>query len=175
MSELVIEALSQYADAFHERIPAERHNRFVQIVTLRETKSHAIFTTGGKTLDMERLQAGVLDTRPMDRVLMYKRKQIAPERRNGKALLRSLGLLTEVAIGTDRSGKDITRDRAGCQIMGKSCGYCPDCILYGYAATTGAGSQKSRVFCDSAYTVRGRAQIMRDIKGLVGRPGREGR
>jgi len=164
MSEQLTRVLSEYADAFHERIPAERHNRFVQIVTLRETKSHAIFTTEGKTLDMERLQAGVLATRPMDRVLMYKRKQIAPERRNGKALLRSTGLLTEVVIGQDRAGKSITRNRAECQIMGKSCGYCPDCILYGYAATTGTGSQKSRVFSDSGFTVRSRSQIMRDIK-----------
>jgi CRISPR-associated protein Csc2 len=161
--EQLICLLNPYARWFHEHIPAERHERYAQIVLLRETKSHAIFTTTGRMLDAERLQAGADHTHPVDRVVMYKRKQIAPERRKGRALLRDLGILTDVVIGTDSRGKPKTKQRSDCQLMGNSCGYCPDCILYGYAATTGAGSQKSRVLTDSGFLVRDRFQTMRDI------------
>jgi len=155
--------LSPYARWFHEDIPAEPHGRFVEFALLRETKSHAVFTTTGRMLDAERLQAGAEHTHLVNRVIMYKRKQIAPERRKGKALLRDRGVLTDVMIGTDKQRKPITKKRSDCQLMGNSCGYCPDCILYGYAATTGAGSQKSRVLTDSGFLVRDSSQTMRDI------------
>ncbi|MEI6045096.1 MAG: type I-D CRISPR-associated protein Cas7/Csc2 [Chloroflexota bacterium] len=183
MTEQFTELLNQYRDAFHTQIPRYRQNRYAQIVVLRETKSHAIFTTEGRTLDVERLQAGNTNTTAIDRVVMYKRKQVAPERRTGKALLRDLGILKEVeALSKDKGGKpkkpigegeDLNKDKGGkskktirmdCQIMGGSCGMCPDCILYGYAATTGTGSQKARVLTDSGFVVRSEPQVMRDIK-----------
>jgi CRISPR-associated protein Csc2 len=160
--EQLTKILGQYKDAFHEQIPRYRHNRYVQIVTLRETKSHAIFTTEGRTLDVERLQAGIKTREQIDRVVMYKRKQIAPERRTGKALLRDLNIL----VDTDTGKKDNTKKqkRSECQIMGASCGRCPDCILYGYAAVKDAGSQRARVLTDSGFVVRHIPQVMRDIK-----------
>jgi CRISPR-associated protein Csc2 len=134
----------------------------VQIVVLRETKSHAIFTTEGQTLDVERLQAGITTRKQIDRVVMYKRKQIAPERRTGKALLRDMGIMNDTPTGkNDKSNK---QKRSECQIMGGSCGTCPDCILYGYAATTGTGSQRARVLTDSGFVVRGIPQVMRNMK-----------
>ncbi|HYU71818.1 MAG TPA: type I-D CRISPR-associated protein Cas7/Csc2 [Ktedonobacteraceae bacterium] len=154
--------LNQYANAFHEQIPRYRQNRYVQIVVLRETKSHAIFTTEGETLDVERLQAGITTRRQIDRVVMYKRKQIAPERRTGKALLRDLGILQRAGEGKKEKGKGVKQ--AECQIMGASCGQCPDCILYGYAATKDAGSQRARVLTDSGFVVRDIPQVMRNIK-----------
>src|SRR3954451_13167993 len=81
MLEQVIKMFDQYKDVFHKQIPRYRQNRYIQIVVLRETKSHAIFTTEGQTLDVERLQAGITRPEQIDRVVMYKRKQIAPERR----------------------------------------------------------------------------------------------
>jgi CRISPR-associated protein Csc2 len=153
-----LNTLNQYASAFHEHIPYYRQNRYVQIVVLRETKSHAIFTTEGQTLDVERLQAGITQRKQLDRVVMYKRKQIAPERRTGKALMRDLNILQDISKG----GKPIERSK--CQIMGNSCGHCPDCILYGYAATTGNGSQRARVLTDSGFVVRDIQQVMRTIK-----------
>lgn len=152
--------LNQYANAFHEQIPRYRQNRYVQIVVLRETKSHAIFTTEGETLDVERLQAGITTRKQIDRVVMYKRKQIAPERRAGKALLRDLGILQRAGEGKKERGTKQTE----CQIMGASCGQCPDCILYGYAATKDAGSQRARVLTDSGFVVRDIPQVMRNIK-----------
>src|SRR5260370_42004894 len=93
MLEQLTTLLNDYQGAFHQQVPRYRESRYVQIVGLRETKSHAIFTTEGQTLDVERLQAGLLSRRQIDRVVMYKRKQIAPERRAGKALMRDLGIL----------------------------------------------------------------------------------
>ena len=54
MLEQLSSVLSQHKNAFHEQIPRYRQNRYMQIVVLRETKSHAIFTTEGQTLDVER-------------------------------------------------------------------------------------------------------------------------
>src|SRR5579872_2427631 len=162
MLEQLTRVLSQHKTAFHEQIPRYRQNRYVQIVVLRETKSHAIFTTEGQTLDVERLQAGIANRKQIDRVVMYKRKQIAPERRTGKALLRDLGILGDANGVSGKKEKKISP--AECQIMGGSCGSCPDCILYGFAATTGTGSQRARVLTDSGFVVRGISQVMRDIK-----------
>jgi len=162
MLEKLTTILNQYTNTFHQEIPRYRQNRYVQIVVLRETKSHAIFTTEGQTLDVERLQAGLVNRRQIDRVVMYKRKQIAPERRTGKALMRDLGILEELN-GQIKIEKNQVKP-SDCQIMGGSCGYCPDCILYGYAATTGAGSQRARVLTDSGFVVRDELQVMRNVK-----------
>src|SRR2546429_2437347 len=161
MLEQLPRILSQYNNAFHEQIPRYRQNRYAQIVLLRETKSHAIFTTEGQTLDVERLQAGIANRKLIDRVVMYKRKQIAPERRTGKALLRDLDILNDAGSKKDKVSKT---KRSECQIMGASCGACPDCILYGFAATTGTGSQRARVLTDSGFVVRDIPQVMRSIK-----------
>jgi CRISPR-associated protein Csc2 len=158
MIEQLSSILNLYKNAFHEQIPRYRKNRYIQIVVLRETKSHAIFTTEGQTLDVERLQAGMTERKQIDRVVMYKRKQIAPERRTGKALLRDLGILTEITVNKKKI------ERNTCQIMGNSCGYCPDCILYGFAATKDAGSQRARILTDSGFVVRDIPQVMRNIK-----------
>src|SRR6266480_3670231 len=163
MPEQLTRVLSQYGNAFHQQIPRYRQNRYVQIVVLRETKSHAIFTTEGQTLDVERLQAGITTRRQIDRVVMYKRKQIAPERRTGKALQRDLGILNDIVV-KDKRGNNIILKRADCQIMGNSCGHCPDCILYGYAATKDTGSQRARVLTDSGFIVRDITLMMRNIK-----------
>lgn len=165
MLDQLASVLSEHTNAFHEQIPRYRRNRYIQIVVLRETKSHAIFTTEGQTLDVERLQGGISNRKQVDRVVMYKRKQVAPERRTGKALLRDLGILTDIVIGKDKkNGRNVILKRSECQIMGNSCGHCPDCILYGYAATKDTGSQRARVLTDSGFVVRDIPQVMRNIK-----------
>ncbi len=151
-----------YKGFLSENIPAYRQGRYVQIVVLRETKSHAIFTTEGGTLDVEVLQAGIKATQPLDRILMYKRKQIAPERRTGRALSRSFGYGPEQDIKDDKGKIKIAKGE--CEIMGKACGECADCVLYGFAATTGTNSQKARVLTDSGFVIRSQDQVMRDIK-----------
>src|SRR5947209_20090014 len=74
-------------------IPRLRQGKMIQIVLLRETRSYAIFTTEGAVLDTERLQAGVRVRDSLSRVVMFKRKQIAAERRRGKELLREYGVV----------------------------------------------------------------------------------
>lgn len=171
MTDQLTQILSRHQDGFHPHIPRYRQNRYVQIVVLRETKSHAIFTTEGPTLDVERLQAGLATPAQIDRVVMYKRKQVAPERRTGKALQRDLGILTDLVVqaperrrgGATKEPKERTIKRSECQVMGNSCGHCADCILYGFAATKGNASQRARVLTDSGFVVRSLSQIMRNI------------
>ncbi|MCS6859649.1 MAG: type I-D CRISPR-associated protein Cas7/Csc2 [Abditibacteriales bacterium] len=157
-----ITVLGNYSKWFHPAIPKFRQGKYVQVVVLRETKSHAIFTTEGQTLDVEHLQAGVKIKRPIDRIVMYKRKQIAPERRTGKALMRQFGMSPSHDV-KDNKGKVVVA-KGECQLMGNACGVCPDCILYGFAATAGTGSQRARVLTDSGFVVREQSQVMRDIK-----------
>lgn len=171
MNDQLTQILSRHQDGFHPHIPPYRQNRFVQIVVLRETKSHAIFTTEGPTLDVERLQAGLTTQMQIDRVVMYKRKQVAPERRTGKALQRDLGILTDLVVqaserrrgAATREVRETVNKRSECQVMGHSCGCCADCILYGFAATKGNASQRARVLTDSGFVVRSLSQIMRNI------------
>jgi CRISPR-associated protein Csc2 len=161
-----IKVLTVYGDSFQPAIPRMRQGKHVQILVLRETKSYAVFTTEGQTLDVEHVQGGIQRTNPVDRVVMYKRKQVAPERRKGKETMRALGVTPaqDEKIGRDtKSKRDIVR-KGDCQIMGNACGVCADCILYGFAATMGTASQRARVLTDSAFSIREQSQIMRDIK-----------
>lgn len=159
-------SLTKYQRYFHESIPVFRQNKYIQIVVLRETKSHAIFTTEGDTLDTEILQAGYSSknaTQKLDRVVMFKRKQIASERRTGKALLRQFGL---VAIGDDNENKKSKQEQKveSCYLMDGMCGECPDCTLYGFAAVKGESSQKSRVLTDSSFSLRSYSKIQKMVK-----------
>lgn len=152
-------SLTNYERYFHKSIPTFRQNKYIQILLLRETKSHAIFTTEGDSLDTEILQAGYNPhnaTKNLDRVVMFKRKQIAPERRTGKALLRQFGLVGEK---DEKNAKP-----KACYLMEGMCGECPDCVLYGFAAVQGEGSQKSRLLTDSAFSLRSYTQIQKVIK-----------
>jgi len=136
----------RFQEGFVEEIPATPNDNYVNIIVLRETKSHTVFTTEGSNLDVERVRRGYDSSGFMDRILMYKRKQIAPERRKGKALLRKYFALEE-----------------DCYLMDGMCAKCPDCILYGYAAG-GADSQESRILTDSGFTIRGFEELEENIK-----------
>jgi len=159
-----IDVLKKYAHHFQPQIPRFREGKFIHIIVLRETKSHAIFTTEGQNLHVERLPAGIKNPEHIERVIMYKRKQIAPERRTGKALLRQFKLCPSQDI-KDADGKMLVPE-GGCEIVRQACGVCPDCILYGYVITASkrAGSQRARVLTDSGFVVRSLDQVMRNIK-----------
>jgi CRISPR-associated protein Csc2 len=137
--------IEKHKDRFVPNIPSLPQGKFVSIVILRETKDTAIFTTEGDMLDVEKVPAGLQDLTPVDRAVMFKRKQVAPERRTGKALLRSAGVFP-LTIGD--------REIDGCHLLDGLCGACPDCLLYGYAAVVGEGARRSRVLTDSAFTVQ---------------------
>ncbi|MGB9872362.1 MAG: type I-D CRISPR-associated protein Cas7/Csc2, partial [Anaerolineae bacterium] len=83
---MTLKTLQPYANYFVPAIPRTPTNRYASIILLRETKSYAIFTTeGGEQQDVEQVPAGLSHPEPTTRLVMFKRKQVAPERRTGKA------------------------------------------------------------------------------------------
>jgi CRISPR-associated protein Csc2 len=159
-----VAVLKKYSHHFQTRIPKFREGKYIQIIVLRETKSHAVFTTEGQVLHSEKMPAGIEDNTPIQRAVMYKRKQVAPERRTGKTLLRHFGLCPSQDI-KDKDG-NLVVPKGECQITGHACGVCPDCILYGFVVTSSgrSGSQRARVLTDSGFVVRDLSRVTRDIK-----------
>ena len=180
-----IEALNEYGGFFAPEIPRTPAGRFASVVLLRETKSYAIFTTeGGEQQDTERTQAGLRHAEPIDRLVMFKRKQVAPERRTGKALMRQYGVfphavvrkdgaVVEVVYGAEAIAAAQARYKGknekvepveDCYLTAQLCTHCPDCLTYGYAAVEGEGARKARVMTDSCFSVRPYPFIQKGIK-----------
>ena len=174
-----IAELERYERHFSSALPKTPMGRFASIILLRETKSYAIFTTeGGEQQDVEQTQAGLTSSERVnriDRLVMFKRKQVAPERRTGKALLRQYGTFPyaivtggsrspSVVYGADeiakvqeemKSRKDSKVEvQEDCYLIAGMCAHCVDCLVYGYAAVEGQGARKARVLTDSCFSVR---------------------
>jgi CRISPR-associated protein Csc2 len=172
-----ISELEKHAQYFSPALPKTPTGRFASILLLRETKSYAIFTTeGGEQQDIEQTQSGLASRERIDRLVMFKRKQVAPERRTGKALLRQYGVFPYATVTeSDRvlrvvyGAEDIARaqeevkDRRGvkvdppyedCYLIAGMCAHCVDCLTYGFAAVEGQGARKARVLTDSCFSVR---------------------
>ncbi|MGB9888936.1 MAG: type I-D CRISPR-associated protein Cas7/Csc2, partial [Anaerolineae bacterium] len=131
---MTLKTLQPYANYFVPAIPRTPTNRYASIILLRETKSYAIFTTeGGEQQDVEQVPAGLSHPEPTTRLVMFKRKQVAPERRTGKALLRQYGIFP-YAI---KDGKVVYGDEAlkeknhydDCYLTEGLCTHCPDCLI----------------------------------------------
>lgn len=127
---------------FHTELPPRPMGKYAHIVMLRVTEGYALFQTDGE-LNRVRVAAGTLDTNPMTRITLFKRKQTTPERLNGRELLRSYGIL---------SASEDEKDPDSCIYNVKSCRKCPDCITYGFAIGDG-GSEKSKVYSDTAFSL----------------------
>ncbi len=176
--------LQKYAKYFVSEPPKTPMGKYASILVLRETKSYAIFTTeGGQQQDIERTKAGLNNSNPVDRLVMFKRKQVAPERRTGKALMRQYsvfpyGLVKKenkfqsVAYGENaiaeaeakKKDKVNIKSYSDCYLTAGLCGHCTDCMTYGYAAIEGEGSRSSRIITDSCFTVRPYALIQKGLK-----------
>jgi CRISPR-associated protein Csc2 len=183
---MTLESLQKYTPLFVSAIPRTPTARYASVILLRETKSYAIFTTeGGEQQDVEQTQAGLVHPESTSRLVMFKRKQVAPERRTGKALLRQYGIfpyailskngeVQTVAYGDQEiaqaeaqaKGKDSKLDGPyqDCYLTAGLCSHCPDCLTYGYAAIEGEGARKARVMTDTCFTVRPYEIIQRQIK-----------
>jgi CRISPR-associated protein Csc2 len=153
-----IQRLEKYAARFSESIPTKPTGKFASMILLRETKSYSIFTTeSGEQQDTESTQAGLKNPERLDRLVMFKRKQVAPERRTGKALLRQYGAFPLKVPGQKEPIED-------CYLIAGMCTHCVDCLVYGFAAIEGEGARKSRVYTDSCFSVRPYPLIQRKIK-----------
>jgi len=166
---MTLEALQKYEHLFVPAIPRTPTARYASVVLLRETKSYAIFTTeGGEQQDVEQIPAGLVHPEPTSRLVMFKRKQVAPERRTGKALLRQYGVFPyAIQDGQVLYGEEAVQVKGyydDCYLTAGLCSHCPDCLTYGYAAIEGEGARKARVMTDTCFTVRPYEIIQKQVK-----------
>jgi len=136
----------KYLQKEYKRLP---EGLYVSLVLVRKTESETIFRTEGSGEDLvkETVSGGLLHTRPVTRVMMSKRKQVAVERRTGRELLRKHGLL----LKGQKGGECLLNTNTPCE-------QCIDCHLYGFAVG-GSGAHRSRVISDDAYSIGSVAQI----------------
>ncbi|MEM9218448.1 MAG: type I-D CRISPR-associated protein Cas7/Csc2 [Cyanobacteria bacterium P01_F01_bin.150] len=148
-----IEKLTPYLASTYENFPK---GRFIGLVVLRTTLSETIFRTEGTGEPMcrEFVQAGTkVDRRIIERLVMTKRKQVAPERRRGREFLRAYDLLHTV---TKKQEENI------CSLNTNApCEMCIDCFLYGFAAG-GGGAQKSRIWTEDAFSLLSANELLGD-------------
>src|SRR5579883_2324492 len=142
-----IQKLSAVLAQTYENFPK---GRFITLVVLRTTQSETIFRTegSGEPMCSEFVQAGINDETIIQRLVMTKRKQIAPERRYGREFLRAHELLYT------------SKDGTLCSLNTNSpCEYCVDCFLYGFAAG-GGGAQKSRIWTEDAFSILPATEVL---------------
>ncbi|MCC9078141.1 type I-D CRISPR-associated protein Cas7/Csc2 [Litorilinea aerophila] len=166
---MILSTLEKYSKNFVPTIPRTPTNRYASIILLRETKSYAIFTTeGGEQQDVEQTPAGLSHPEPTTRLVMFKRKQVAPERRMGKALLRQYGIFPyaiqngQVVFGEEALA--IKEHYEDCYLTEGLCTHCPDCLIYGYAAVEGEGARKARLMTDTCFSVRPYELVQKQVK-----------
>ena len=145
-----IETLHPFLAPSYENFPK---GRTIGVVVLRTTQSETIFRTEGTGEPMcsEYVQAGVQDTESVPRLVMTKRKQVAPERRKGREFLRS----HELFYTAPKTNKVCSLN------TNAPCEMCVDCFLYGFAAG-GEGAQKSRVWTEDAFSILSATELIGD-------------
>ncbi|MDB9435717.1 type I-D CRISPR-associated protein Cas7/Csc2 [Dolichospermum lemmermannii CS-548] len=145
-----IQKLSPVLATTYENFPK---GRFITLIVLRTTHSETIFRTegSGESMCNEFVQVGVNNDNIIQRLVMTKRKQVAPERRYGREHLRAHELLyTNV------------KDSSICSLNTNApCEMCVDCFLYGFAAG-GGGAQKSRIWTEDAFSILSATDVVGD-------------
>lgn len=147
-----IEKLAPFFAPTYENFPK---GRTISLVVLRTSLSELILRTEGTGEPMcrEFVTAGLTeDTRKqvVQRLVMTKRKQVAPERRKGREFLRAQDLLKQ------------SKDGVPCALNTNApCEMCIDCFLYGFAAG-GGGAQKSRIWTEDAFSLLSAADTISD-------------
>lgn len=145
------ERYRQYIQKEYKRLP---EGYYISVVLMRKTESETIFRTEGSAeeLTKEIVSAGVAHQKPMTRIMMSKRKQVAVERRTGRELLRKHDLLGKI------NDKRTNKEKPCMLNTNAPCEQCIDCYLYGFGAG-GEGAHKSRVMTDDAYSLDSASQI----------------
>ncbi len=131
---------------FHQSFPRLASGHYVHFFVVRHSQSFPVFQTDG-ALNTALTQAGLnsaeeKSNQMIKRLVMFKRKQVTPERLAGRQLLRSLGFT------------GVVEDEPNyCEYNGqKTCKRCPDCILYGFAIGN-KGAERSKVYSDSTFSL----------------------
>lgn len=121
-------------------------NNYTTLLVLRELQSHAVFTTNGQDADIATVRvSGDGVSVEYSPGLMFMRKQTGSDRRYGKSMQRDL-------IEHECTMK-----------VNEMCQTCPECVLYGSAASESedqAVSVTSRVMYDTAYTIRDASAVI---------------
>ena len=128
---------------FLNQIPKAPTGHYAHLIIVRETESFPVFQTDG-TLNIAKVSAGLHSDNSLIRLAMFKRKQSSPERLTGRELLHRVNIIQN----EDSSGDHY------CDYNETFCGTCPDCVYYGFAIGD-AGSEKSKVYVDTAYSITG--------------------
>ncbi len=137
---------------FQTTFPRLASGKYVHFLMVRHSQSFPVFQTDG-VLNTARTQAGLQTQGTISRLVMFKRKQVTPERLSGRELLRSLGLTS-----ANKEEKE-----KFCEYNGEnSCKKCPDCIIYGFAIGD-SGSERSKVYSDSAFSLSSYEQSHRSF------------
>ena len=130
-------------NSFLDQIPKAPTGHYAHLIVVRETESFPVFQTDG-TLNIAKVRAGLQSDNSLIRLAMFKRKQSSPERLTGRELLRRVN----ITQNEDSTGDDY------CDYNEKFCTTCPDCVYYGFAIGD-SGSEKSKVYVDTAYSITG--------------------
>lgn len=140
-----------------------RQNRYTHLLLLREVTSPARFTTDGETANTTNILIGdpEEETHPIRAVDLFYRKQPGAERRTAKRLQRDL--LGDV-------DEDCAEDRMHPNEMKQNT---PESVLFGSAAGDEGISQRSRVYYNTAYTLRDATVVLR--QNVQNAPGDETR
>ncbi len=153
------EYFKNFEDEFSNYLPDSfsyvPFGKYIHVVLVRKTLSEVIFRTD-EVINVEETWDSLYEPKKrIGRVVMSKRKQVAPERRTGREFLRKFGIIS------NEKGKANT-----CKLNESPCGKCPDCMIYGYAVDKSGGvqgAQKSRVFTENAYSILESEKIV-DVK-----------
>ena len=139
-------------DYILEKPEKKPKNRYVNLLILRELLSAARFTTDGTEANSAIIRVGDAEETVGK---LFGRKQVASDRRTAKAVQR--------ALITDEMKKK-KADWDGCSMeVTKMCQQCPECALFGSAASEDKVSMTSRVMYDEAYTIRSLSTVVEEF------------
>jgi CRISPR-associated protein Csc2 len=145
------EAIKLYTLEKPEKKPKEN---YISVLILRELKSAARFTTDGIEANSAVIRVGSKEETVGK---LFGRKQVASDRRKAKALQRTL-ITEEMAKVMGKDGWN------GCTMkVNEMCQRCPECALFGSAASEEGMSITSRVMYDEAYTIRALSAIVEEF------------
>ena len=145
------ESLKEFTLEKPEKKPKEN---YVNILVLRELKSAARFTTDGVEANSAVIRIGDMEETVGK---LFGRKQVASDRRKAKALQRTL-ISKEMDKVMGKNGWN------GCTMkVNEMCQRCPECALFGSAASDESISITSRVMYDEAYTIRALSAIVEEF------------